>query len=176
VLWRSSVAIGLPWAGHLERGVRLPAAGAHYFTWDPIRHRSPNRARRRWGTDRLLRTTLDVIRAYAADHPRAPRVGVGDISRPHGGDFGVAYGYPGHASHQNGLDVDIYYPRRDRKERAPLDASQIDRRLAQDLVDRFVESGALNVFVGPGTGLTGPPEVVQILALHDNHMHVRLGS
>ncbi len=70
--WRRSQAIGLPHAGRLLRGVRLPAEGAHFFTWDPIHRRSPNRAWRRWGTDDLVRTTLRVVRAYAAAHP-APR-------------------------------------------------------------------------------------------------------
>jgi protein MpaA len=47
--------------------------------------------------------------------------------------------------------------------------------LAQDLVDRFVDAGASNVFVGPSTGLDGPPAIVEELpAYHDNHMHVRL--
>jgi protein MpaA len=53
--------------------------------------------------------------------------------------------------------------------------SQIDRRLSQDLVDRFVLAGAEKVFVGPNTGMRGPPAVVEVLpAHHDNHMHVRL--
>jgi len=99
---------------------------------------------------------------------------VGDLSRPHGGDFGRRFGPIGHASHQNGLDADVYYPRADGRERAPRDATQIDRRLSQELVDRFLAKGADVIFVGPNTGLTGPPERVQPLANHDNHLHVRL--
>jgi murein endopeptidase len=174
VEWRDSTAIGLPEAGRLERGVKLPSGGRGYFTWDPIQHESPNRGWRRWGTDRLVRTTLRVLREFAAAHPRAPRVGVGDLSREHGGDFGPRYGLPGHASHQNGLDVDVYYPRLDRRERAPLTAEQIDPELSQDLVDRFVRAGAERIFVGPNTGLGGPPGVVVPLVNHDNHLHVRL--
>ena len=157
------------------RGVRLPAEGRHFFTWDPIKKRSPNRAWRRWGTDSLVRTLLRVAGAHRSANPGAPRLAIGDLSRPRGGDFGRRYGVPGHASHQNGLDVDVYYPRRDRRERPPERPSQIDRRLAQDLVARFVRAGAVRVFVGPNTGLTGPRRVVAVLpAYHDNHMHVRL--
>jgi murein endopeptidase len=76
-------------------------------------------------------------------------------------------------SHQNGLDVDVYFPRLDRRERPPDRPEQIDRRLAQDLVDRFVAAGAERVFVGPRTGLKGPPRVVQALWNHDNHLHAR---
>jgi protein MpaA len=170
-----SRSLGLPWAGKLVGGVQLEAEGEHFFTWDHVRRRSPNRDWRRYGNERLVRTLLLVLREYAAAHPNAPRVGVGDLSRRHGGDFGPRYGGIGHASHQNGLDVDVYYPRRDRRERPPRALRQIDRRLAQDLVDRFVAAGAAKVFVGPRTRLSGPPAVVEKLrAYHDNHMHVRL--
>jgi penicillin-insensitive murein endopeptidase/succinylglutamate desuccinylase/aspartoacylase family protein len=170
-----SRSLGVPWAGSLVGGVQLEAEGEHFFTWDPVRKRSPNRGWRRYGNRRLVKTLLAAVDEYAAAHPRAPRVGVGDLSRRHGGDFGPRYGGIGHASHQNGLDVDVYYPRRDRRERAPKTIRQIDRALAQDLVDRFVAAGAAKVFVGPRTGLRGPPAVVEELpAYHDNHMHVRL--
>jgi murein endopeptidase len=174
VHWHVSHALGSPSAGRLVGGVRLPSEGRHFFTWDPLGHRSPSPGWRRVGTDGLVRLTLRVIGEYAADHPGAPRVGIGDLSRPHGGDFGPQFGGPGHVSHQNGLDVDVYYPRRDRRERPPLEAAQANLRLAQDLVDRFVAAGAEVVFVGPSTGLVGPTGVVRVLPHHDNHLHVRL--
>jgi murein endopeptidase len=174
VHWHDSTAVGIPTAGRLEHGVLLPAEGRAFFTWDPVLRRSPNRAWRRWGTDRLVRVVLRVARDFHSSHPGAARLGFGDLSRPHGGDFGRRFGAPGHASHQNGLDIDVYYPRRDRQLREPTTVSQIDDRLAQVLVDRFVAVGAQYVFVGPHTGLTGPREVVQPLPLHDDHMHVRL--
>jgi hypothetical protein len=170
----NSRPLGLPWAGALVGGLRLPVEGENFFTWDPVQRRAPNREWRRYGTGRLIRLVVEVVDSYAAGHPRAPRVGVGDLSRPQGGGFGVRYGWPGHVSHQNGLDVDVYYPRRDRRERPPDSPSQIDRPLAQDLVDRFVRAGAVKIFVGPRTGLMGPRRVVQVLAKHDNHLHVRL--
>jgi hypothetical protein len=174
LVWRRSSATGLWHAGKLARGIRLPEEGAHFFTWDPIRKRAPNRAWRRWGTDRLVRSVLRVVSEYAETHPDAPRVGIGDLSRPNGGDFGPRYGWPGHASHQNGLDVDLYYPRVDRTERAPRRVSDVDLRLSQDLVDRFVAEGATKVFVGLRTPLRGPRGVVVQLPMHDNHLHVRL--
>jgi hypothetical protein len=174
VEWRRSASLGLPWAGRLAGGVALPSEGATFFTWDPVQRRSPNRAWRRVGSDRLVRLLLAVARDYAWAHPKAPRLGVGDLSRPRGGDFGIRFGRPGHVSHQNGRDADIYYPRRDGRERAPAKPSQIDRALAQDLVDRLVAAGASRLFVGPRTGLRGPRRVVQVLAHHDNHVHVRI--
>jgi murein endopeptidase len=174
VRFHRSQALGLPWDGRLVHGVELPAWGWHFRTWDPVLRRSPDRPWRRFGTARLVRVLLEVASGYARAHPSAPPLLIGDLSRPHGGDFGVRFGGLGHVSHQNGLDADVYYPRRDRREVAPTSPAQIDRRLAQDLVDRFARAGAAVIFVGPHTGLRGPRGVVQVLAHHDNHLHVRL--
>ena len=174
IVWRRSRALGRPERGRLVGAVELPAAGTHFVTVDPVTRTSPNRAWRRHGTDRLVEVLLRVAEEHAAAHPGAPRLVVGDLSRPRGGRFGREYGGDGHRSHQNGLDADVYYPRRDRRERIPTRVAQIDRRLAQELVDRFVRAGAEYVFVGPGTGLRGPSEVVMTLGNHDDHLHVRI--
>src|SRR5262249_1864591 len=170
----ASRSIGLPWNGRLVHGVQLPASGPAFFTWDPALRRDPDRPWRRWGNERLIPILLSVLSAYAAAHPHAPRVGVGDLSRPHGGNFGPQYGGLGHVSHQNGLDADVYYPRQDRREAAPTTVAQVDQRLAQDLVDRFVAAGARYVFVGPHLRLHGPHSIVERLPNHDNHLHVRI--
>lgn len=174
IAWRRSRAAGSHADGRLERGVLLPASGREWVSWDPILKRRPNREWRRWGTDRLVRTTTTVLREFGRAHPRAPRVAVGDLSRPRGGDFGPQFGSIGHSSHQNGLDVDVYYPRLDGRVRPPDGPGQVDLRLAQDLVDRFVRAGAAKVFVGPSLGLEGPAETVVPLVNHDNHLHARL--
>lgn len=170
IAWRRSRSLGPPSAGRLIGGVQFPEHGFRFFTWDPLLKVQPDRPSRRWGNARLVRLLLQVIREYGRDHPDAPRLGVGDLSRRYGGWFG-----PRHVSHQNGLDADIFLPRLDRRERPPDRPDQIDRRLAQDLVDRFVRAGAVRVFVGPNTGLRGPANIVQVLAGHDNHLHVRIG-
>jgi murein endopeptidase len=166
--------MGLPWAGRLVGGVRLPAEGRDFFTWDPVLKRSPNRPWRRWGTGRLIRVVLRILRKHRAAYPFAPRVGIGDLSRRRGGNFGRRFGGIGHASHQNGLDVDLYYPRLDGLELQPRHVGQIDLELAQDLVDRFVAAGAEWVFVGPRTALRGPRGRVAPLVNHDDHIHVRI--
>ncbi|HEU4980385.1 MAG TPA: penicillin-insensitive murein endopeptidase [Solirubrobacterales bacterium] len=174
IQWRGSVSAGRPWRGALFRGVQLPAEGADFFTWDFPLRLSPNRPWRRWSADRTLFAILAVLAEYRAAHPEAARVGIADLSRPHGGPFGRRFGGLGHASHQNGLDADVLYPRLDLGETAPSKPAQINRALAQDLVNRFVAAGARYVFVGPRTGLSGPKKVVQRLAHHDDHLHVRL--
>ena len=171
-MWRRSQALGSPTAGRLVNAVRLPAYGRHFRTWDPVRKRTPNRWTRRNGTDDLVRTLLRVAKDYAGRH-REPLL-IGDLSRPRGGDFGRRFGPIGHASHQNGLDADVYFPRKDGKHRAPRSVSQVDRAKAQELVDRFVRAGAKKIFVGAGLRLRGPASVVQPWPNHDDHLHLRL--
>jgi len=175
VQWRDSKALGLPARqGRLRNGTLLPELGEDFFTWDPIYNRIPNREWRRWGTDRLIRTIITVIHAYRTERDSVQRVGIMDLSRPHGGRFGRNFGGLGHASHQNGLDADILYPRKDGTEARAMKPKDVDRKLAQDLVDRFVAAGATSVFTGPSLGLRGPREVVVALVHHDDHMHVRI--
>lgn len=174
VRYRDSVAVGLPEAGSLVRGTRLPARGADFATWDPILRRTPNRRWRRHGTDDLVRMLLAVARRYAEREPGQRPMLVGDLSRPRGGDFGIKYGIVGHSTHQNGLDADVYYPRTDRRLSAPTTVPQVDRRLSQRLVNLFVAAGADTVLVGPSVGLTGPAGVVVPFPNHDNHLHVRI--
>lgn len=173
VEWQESRSVGTHSGGRLEAGVLLPPEGRHYLTWDFVRETAPNRPARRWGHARAVRATLRIARAHRLEDPGAPRVLIGDLSRPRGGPFGPEFGPPGHVSHQIGLDVDVYYPRADGREVQPVTAADIDRARSQDLVDRFVAAGASAVFVGPGTGLTGPPGVVIPLPLHDDHLHAR---
>jgi murein endopeptidase len=175
IAWRRSRALGSPARrGRLERGVQLPELGEDFFTWDPIHNEIPNRAWRRWGTDRLVRLVLQVLHEFRTEHDGAQRVGIMDLSRPRGGIFDNRFGGLGHLSHQNGLDVDILYPRKDGTERRPFRPSSVDRALSQDLVDRFVEAGAVKVFVGPSLKLKGPRKVVVPLVHHDDHLHVRI--
>jgi hypothetical protein len=165
--WRNATSIGLPWSGNLIDGTQLPVEGPDWVTWNPVTDSVPNAPSRLYGNERTLRTIVSVIEAYRAANPRAPRVVVGDISFRHGGPMDA------HVSHQNGLDVDIYYPRRDGALREPRLPSAVDRRLSQDLLDRFVAAGAEMVFVGFSTGLHGPSKVVIPYPNHENHMHVR---
>jgi murein endopeptidase len=174
IAWRHSTPVGLWWAGRLRAGVQLPAEGLDWFTWDPVLKTTPDRGWRRWGTDRLVRTLLDVIAAYRLENPGVARVGIGDLSRRHGGPFGKEFGGLGHGSHQNGLDADVYYPRLDGLERRAYKPSQVDKALAQDLLDRFLAAGARVIYVGPHLSLKGPRKRVVPLVYHDDHMHVRL--
>ena len=153
--------------GRLVEGTQLPHEGADWVTWNPNTDSVPNLRHRLYGNERTIRAILSVVGGYRNAHPDAPRVVIGDLSLRDGGTMDQ------HVSHQNGLDVDVYYPRLDRYLSAPIATSQIDRALAQDLLDRFVSAGAQTVFVGYSTGLRGPSGVVVPYPNHENHMHVR---
>jgi Penicillin-insensitive murein endopeptidase len=165
--WRNATSVGIHWSGSLIDGTQLPVEGPDWVTWNPITDSVPNAPGRLYGNERTIRTIVSVIEQYRATHPRAPRVVVGDISFEGGGRMDA------HVSHQNGLDVDIYYPRLDRSLREPRLPQAIDRRLSQDLLDRFIAAGASMVFVGYATGLHGPSRIVIPYPNHENHMHVR---
>jgi len=157
-----SIAVGRPNRGRLVNGVALPASGPDWLALKPASHR--------WTTDRMLGFLLAVLRDFRLANPGAPQLMIGDLSLPRGGRF------RGHASHQNGLDADVYYPRRDRTLQAPRRVADVDRVLAQDLVNRFVASGAQFTFVGLRLKLAGPRAVVQAIPNHHDHVHVRIAK
>jgi hypothetical protein len=167
VEWHHATSIGLPYSGRLVDGTQLPVEGPDWVTWNPVTDSVPNLPHRLYGNEHTIRTILSVIGAYRSAHADVPRVVVGDISFRDGGSMEE------HVSHQNGLDVDVYYPRLDRHLSAPITTGQIDRALAQDLLDRFVGAGVQTVFIGYSTGLHGPSGVVVPYPNHENHMHLR---
>ena len=178
MLHAGSQAVGRPSRGRLVGGVPFPEETEYAFTWNFPAAFSPNPDWRRYGTERLVLTLHCVLAAYGARHPERARVGVGDLSLPRGGKFGWRYGGLGHASHQNGLDADVLFPRRDLCECPAEEPSEVDPVRAQELVDAFVAAGAQYVFVSPTLHrrgrLRGPRGVVIPLRFHDTHMHVRI--
>jgi hypothetical protein len=168
--WRDSRALGTPNAGRLENGVRLPSEGPGYYTYDPATQRPPGGRDRTWGTAMLVHRLLDLGQWWEEAHPKAPRLGIGDLSQRLGGPFTGPV--VGHVSHQNGLDVDIRLVRRDGAE-AGAGPSTYDRALTQQVVDRLVAEGASLVLIGPSLDLHGPSGVVMRWPDHDDHIHAR---
>ena len=165
--WRDSLALGTSNAGRLTNGVRMPVEWPGIYTYDPQTQRPPGSPDRTWGTATLVRQVLDLGEWWARTHPGQPRLGIGDLSLEAGGPV------IGHASHENGLDVDIRLVRRDGRE-AGADPASYDRELTQQVVDHLVARGAQYVFIGSSLDLRGPSGVVVRWPNHDDHLHVRI--
>ena len=164
--WRESIAHGTANVGWLERGVLLPEEGPGFYTYYPYTQTFPNRVSRRHGTATLVREIVAMTEWWNTTYPSGPRLGIGDLSDTNGGSFDL------HASHENGLDVDIRLPRTDGAE-GQSNPSNYDRAMTQSLVDYLVGQGAEYVFYGPNLQVRGPGGRVMTWPNHDDHLHVR---
>lgn len=105
------------------------------------------------------------------------RFGVLDLSLQDGGDW-----TPDHESHQNGLDVDIRYVRKDREE-TPLNlAENLEEFDVVATVKLFEalwygsDGSYTHIFVDALTGIQEKesPYIIEHLAGHHHHFHVRI--
>ncbi|MFG1360804.1 penicillin-insensitive murein endopeptidase [Xanthobacter pseudotagetidis] len=184
-----SRAIGFYSKGCLAGGVALPATGP---TWQAMR---PSR-NRNWGHPQLVA----FIERFARTVPKVVSwngILVGDLAQPRGGPM-----LTGHASHQIGLDADIWltpHPGRElsREERDTMSATimvradrldidpanwrpdhwKVIRLAAQDpVVERVLVNAAIKkALCREATGNRAWLAKVRPYWGHDFHMHVRLG-
>jgi penicillin-insensitive murein endopeptidase len=91
---RRSRSVGLPWQGHLERGVKLKESA--HLRYVP----EYEKAGHFWGTWQLVQL-LERAAYGVAQRVPGSRLSVGELSAERGGDL------PGHASHESGRDADI---------------------------------------------------------------------
>ncbi|OFZ00693.1 MAG: hypothetical protein A2Z97_10755 [Bdellovibrionales bacterium GWB1_52_6] len=96
-------AVGSYTKGKLKNASQLKQSGPGYVLLFPHRDRA-------YGTDDLIETVETVAEDLAARFPEGERLQVGDTSARQGGFIS------GHASHQNGLDVDFGYFRMNHQE------------------------------------------------------------
>ncbi|MBK8908739.1 MAG: penicillin-insensitive murein endopeptidase [Rhodospirillales bacterium] len=179
-------AFGSHARGCLAGAVALADDGAGFQVVRPSRNRF-------FGHPELI----DFVRAFAREVERQGWAGllVGDIAQPRGGPM-----RSGHASHQTGLDVDIWF--RPAPER-PLSRTERDALAAVSMVDsggRAVDGGwshreaallrtaasdprVARIFVNPaikqrlcqsGSGDRGWLQKIRPWWGHDSHFHVRL--
>jgi hypothetical protein len=137
---------------------------ASHFAWNFREQRIGGTDRTRWGNCRVVRAVLHGIAVYRRRNPDAPLVAVGDMGLRHGGRIA------GHATHQNGRQIDLCYPRRDRRRREPPRAGLVDMRLARELVRAMLDAGAYRVLVGPHIRIRTSGRVMR-WPNHDNHLH-----
>jgi murein endopeptidase len=159
-----SRSIGSPDNGHLMDGVLFPAQGPDHFAWNFREQRIGGSDGTRWGDCHVVRTVLLGLAAYRKRNPDAPPVAVGDMSLRHGGEIDH------HSTHENGRQIDLYYPRRDHARREPHKVAQVGRRLARELVRAMLSAGAYRVLIGPHIRIATSARVIH-WPHHDDHLH-----
>ncbi len=159
-----SRSIGSPGSGRLVHGVLFPASGPDHFAWNFREQRIGGSSRTRWGDCRVVRAVLHGLASYRRRNPGAPKVAVGDVSLRHGGEI------DGHSTHENGRQIDLYFPRRDGRLREPHAVAQVDLRLARELVRAMRGAGAYRVLIGTHVRMAAPAGVMR-WPHHDDHLH-----
>jgi uncharacterized protein YraI len=162
---RRSLSLGTRSAGQLRGGVQFPQHGTDHFTWNFRQKRVGGTGRTQWGHCQVVASILRGIAKYRRQHPDAPPVAVGDLSFRHGGTI------DGHSTHQNGRQVDLYFPRRDRRHLEPFAVSQVDMRLTRALVSAMLATGARTALVGEHTAIRTSARVIR-WPYHDDHVHL----
>ena len=124
---QSAQAIGFYSRGCLAGGLELPETGA---TWQAMRL-SRNR---NWGHPVLIDYLTELSAKVAAEVPGWSGLYIGDMTQPRGGPM-----ISGHASHQMGLDADIWMlpPRR-------LNLTQRDREAISSISIRSADQRSVN--------------------------------
>ncbi len=153
---------------------------------------------RNYGATDLVELLSIAARTFAEAYPYGERLQIGDMSQQNGGKIGH------HDSHQNGLDVDLIYFRKNKTEQSPdfeagfEESFVIKKKLSPNFdvnrnfrfIKLLVSSGRINrIFIDPVIKKTfcnytkrtnefkESIEVLRVLRPypnHDDHMHVRL--
>jgi hypothetical protein len=159
-----SRSIGSPRHGRLLDGVLFPATGPDHFVWNFRAQRIGGSYRTRWGNCRVVRAVLRGLATYRARNPDAPLVAVGDMGLRHGAEIDR------HSTHENGRQIDLYFPRRDHKRCEPHTIAQVDMPLSRQLVRAMLHAGADRVLIGPHVRMVTSARVIR-WPNHDDHLH-----
>lgn len=172
-----ALSIGGYSAGCVQGAKELPIEGAHYGVMKPERHRN-------FGHPSLVAFVLKLSEALEERH-LAP-LGVGDLGQARGGPAPN-----GHASHQNGLDVDLWFspglpggpqqpmvdlstnepsPHFDERVPALLELAARDARVARIFVHAVIKRELCEKATGDRTWLAK----LRPWYGHYEHFHVRL--
>jgi penicillin-insensitive murein endopeptidase len=123
-------AIGFYAEGKLQDAIQLPNSGFGFARYLTKKDRS-------WGTTDMITLIQNVSEVFFKNFPEFGPLAVGDISQREGGDITP------HAAHQNGLDADILYVKKQR-------TKSYDAQGNLDLFKLIVASKHINrIFLSP---------------------------
>ncbi|MDH3976848.1 MAG: penicillin-insensitive murein endopeptidase, partial [Deltaproteobacteria bacterium] len=120
----------------------------------------------------------DDGRKDSAGNPKlnGVRFGMNDLSLENGGRMcwpTASGGIDCHNSHQNGLDVDVWFVRKDNQE-GPVNVANkalYDQALSEELINLFIEvGGAIRIFVASNSEIN-TTEIIRIQEDHYDHFH-----
>ncbi|MBX2810985.1 MAG: penicillin-insensitive murein endopeptidase [Myxococcales bacterium] len=157
---------GTPHSGQLSGALNLPDDGDGYVHFLG----SDSADQDDWGSLQTLTCIEQVGRQLRENNLL---LNVGDISLRGGGHF------PPHASHQNGLDIDLRYIRKDRRS-VPLDLriepQAYDADATKLVMDAFVKLCPVHIIFVDTDRIQFPIEDTPIFHAngHSNHAHIRL--
>jgi murein endopeptidase len=156
------LSIGTPDAGLLLNPLPFPE-GSFWTVRDP---------RESWGTDETIAYLIAAIESVEARYPGSPRLVIGDLSNPVGGRLNR------HRSHQAGRDADVgfYYARGAVDAfltETDVDRIFVDRSIMALLYREAVEEGEERAWLDDVFGRADDKGVIQHVARHKDHFHVR---
>ncbi len=139
---------------------KMPFSGPGFECYDYRDHH--------YGRSSTIQAIQYICGQWAKKYPEGPRIGVGDISLPNGGDT------TSHQTHEEGVDADFSVVTNNGKEE-PSDwrNANYSRSLTQDFIDLAWNNPVLK----PTLIYFNDPDVkgVQYSGGHDNHIHIRFG-
>jgi len=181
-------SVGYAWRGQLRGGVNIDANGdGRGCGWVKAADRVNT-----WGTSETVASLSDCLCRYRIQHPQAPDISLGDLSRRTGGRLSR------HVSHRSGRDVDLGYitnpPQTDGRFSSRASLANLDDEKQWSLLKCFIDRGNVRFIFMSWQALTSlrayvesVPEFRSYLRYfprgerpllvndpsHKNHIHIR---
>ena len=127
---------------------------------------------RKFGLQSTINALKEIGRRWQRDHPNAPPIGIGDISKQGGGRIS------GHASHRRGIDIDLDVIGTDRRPRRPPTITRWHRYYSRtrtlELIKVIVEvRRPRRIYFNDPAAHRLYPGLIRTWPNHNGHLHVR---
>jgi len=178
----SSIAHGTPYNGWIEKAFNMVNTGTGYWHYNPEKVKAMDTDD--WGVLHLINMIEGAGRNWYSDGLVPPRISVGDLSWGDASTLNFGGPWPGgdHAWHQNGLEVDVRYVRKDDEE-LPLNIhsnpANYDNIATMHLINRLGWNSKMAlIIISPDCRIDfyDSSNIVfdSIDRKHDDHFHYRI--
>lgn len=160
-----SRSLGTQTRGSLIGGQPFAKKSNIHYSWN-WRNKSFHLPQKfRYANCKTLKKTKMIVQEYRKSN--CPALAIGDFSKKGGGFL------KGHSSHQNGKDVDLYYPLKNHKKGTTKNVRKIDNKCSYQLSRAIYKSNPKLVLVGEDTMFRLYGKHTKRYPNHNNHFHVR---